>query len=274
MKARLAKKEMGARGGISVKRTMGFLESSLHAHDFYEIDIIVGGNARTVLNGVSATAAEGQVYFLTPDDLHEYVGSPHVDILNIQFYGNSVDSTILSQLTTSGVRMFSPARESFRNIKALYEVMEATDPDMPSADMILTKLCEAVLMIVAESGGKTAGSDESTSPYIQRALIYVQEHFKDNPTLGEVAGVVALNERYFCKRFKEYTGKTYKEYLRERKLDYARRLVLSTDMTMTEIAERSGYGSQAHFNREWKRRFGISPLEMKDEINKAKRTSQ
>lgn len=264
MKARLAKKETGARGGISIKKTIGFLESSLHAHDFYEVDIIVGGRASTVLNGVSATATEGEVYFLTPDDLHEYVGQPTVDILNIQLYGDSVDSAILSHLTSSGLRMFSPSPESFRSIIALYEVMEATDPDMPSADMILTKLCETVLMIIMENGGRAASSDESASPYIQRALIYVQEHFKDNPTLGEVAGVVALNERYFCKRFKEYTGKTYKEYLRERKLGYARRLVLSTDMTMTEIAERSGYGSQAHFNREWRARFGISPIDMRD----------
>ena len=263
MKARLAKKEVGSHSGISIKKTMSFKESSLHAHDFYELDIIVGGFASTTLNGVGRKASKGEIYFLTPDDLHDYRGEDTVDVLNVQFYSDSADSAVLSRLISSGHRIFTPTEQSFNAVCELYRVMELTDPALDSADLIFAKLLEAMLMIIADSSGKDATSDETAFPYMQRALIYIQEHFKENPTLTEVAGRLPINERYFCKRFKEYVGMTYKEYLRERKLTYARRLVLSTNMTMTEIAGRCGYGSQSHFNREFKEYFGISPVAMK-----------
>ena len=72
-----------------------------------------------------------------------------------------------------------------------------------------------------------------------------------------------MNERYFCQKFKDYTGKCYKDYLRERKLRYARRLVLATEMPLLQIAEESGYETQSHFNREFKDFFGISPTAMR-----------
>ena len=69
--------------------------------------------------------------------------------------------------------------------------------------------------------------------------------------------------REFEAKFREYTGKTYKEYLKELKLRYARRLLLVTEMSVTEISAASGYATQSHFNREFKNYYGLSPLGMR-----------
>ena len=84
---------------------------------------------------------------------------------------------------------------------------------------------------------------------MQKAITYINEHFKENPPLAEIAAVAAVSDRYFCSKFREYTGKTYKEYLKELKLRYARRLLLVTEMSVTEISAASGYATQSHFNR-------------------------
>jgi two-component system response regulator YesN len=98
---------------------------------------------------------------------------------------------------------------------------------------------------------------------MQKALFYIHEHFKDNPPLSEVAALFPLDPRYFCRRFKEYTGMTYKEYLTGLKLRFARRLVLSSDMPIVRIAESAGFGTQSHFNKEFRREYGTSPLRMR-----------
>ena len=54
---------------------------------------------------------------------------------------------------------------------------------------------------------------------------------------------------------------TYKDYLRVKKMRYARRLLLATELPMLEVAVQSGYETQNHFNREFKAYYGISPME-------------
>ena len=75
--------------------------------------------------------------------------------------------------------------------------------------------------------------------------------------------LLSLNERYFCTKFKEYTGKSYKEYLREHKLSYAKRLLRSSTHSVTEIAFECGYTTTSHFNREFKAFYGETPLSMR-----------
>ena len=59
------------------------------------------------------------------------------------------------------------------------------------------------------------------------------------------------------------TQATVSRDLKELKLRYARRLLLVTEMSATEISEAAGYATQSHFNREFKDYFGTSPLKMR-----------
>ena len=129
----------------------------------------------------------------------------------------------------------------------------------------MKRLLESLLLLLAESPTSTVPKGKGKYSDVGRALVYIHEHFKENPPLSEVAALLHLNERYFCKKFKEYTKKSYKSYLRQRKLLYARQLLLSTNLSLIEISERSGYGSQSHFNREFKEYFGKSPSAVRKE---------
>ena len=266
MKARLAEKEYGTVSGISLKTSYPLGDCSLHGHDFYEIDIIAEGHTETVINGKSELAGRGAVYFMTPEDFHEYKQNEALRVLNIQFFGDDVSSTLLRPLADGEKRGFTPDEDGFALICELYSVMQMSAANGDIAPQILPRLLESLLAVLA---GYMSADDEKrrTPPDIQAALVYIQEHFKENPPLSSVAALLSLNERYFCARFKKYTGRTYKEYLRRTKLRYARKLILSTDISMTEISEMCGYGTQSHFNREFKERYGTSPRELRGKYN-------
>lgn len=262
MKARLAQKEYGEGTGISLKTSDPLGNCTLHGHDFYEIDIIIDGCAETVINGKSERAERGTVYFMTPEDFHEYRQNKELKVWNIQFFGDDVSSPLLRPLADGEKRGFTPDEKGFALICELYSVMQMSAANDDVAPQILPRLLESLLAVLA---GCTSEDDEKrrTPPDIQTALVYIQEHFKENPPLASVAALLSLNERYFCTRFKKYTGRTYKDYLRRTKLRYARKLILSTDISMTEISEMCGYVTQSHFNREFKERYGVSPRELR-----------
>lgn len=263
MQTRLANKDFGVDTPISARRSMNFDASTLHGHDFYELDIIIGGKVSSTLNGKPVVAQKGVVFFLTPEDFHEYLGDGEVDILNLQFFGDALSSSILQQITEKKSRVFNLEQSIFNTLEPIFSAIELNIKRGEGAMPICSRLLECILLTLSNNTSEENGVDRAIKDDMQQTLIYIQQHFKENPTLSEVASTIPMNERYFCQKFKDYTGKCYKEYLRERKLRYARRLVLATEMPLIKIAEESGYETQSHFNREFKSYFGISPTAMR-----------
>ena len=91
----------------------------------------------------------------------------------------------------------------------------------------------------------------------------MHSHFKENPKMGEVAKMLYLNENYFCTLIKEHIGETYKDYLKKLKLEHAKKLIINTDIPLTQISLECGYSSHSNFNRDFKKFFDISPSEMR-----------
>lgn len=261
-KARLAASEFDKNTNISVRESISFHGSTLHGHDFYEIEIIKSGSTLSKLNGKDAVAESGTVFFMTPADFHEYEFCQGFDLYNIQFTAEAISSKILERLVSEKARSYQPNEKIFGKMCKLSSVMlelftEGANPE------ILTRLLESLLLLLINDSRADIYSVSESGQNIQKSITYIHEHFKENPSLGEVAATLPLNEKYFCLKFREYTGMTYKEYLKALKLRFARRLVLATSLSMAEIAENSGYGTQSHFNREFKEYYGISPLKLR-----------
>ena len=214
MKARLARKENGQ--GISAKKTENLSDCSLHAHDFYEIDIITGGEADTAVHGARERAQRGKVYFLTPEDLHEYTDESGLDILNIQFFGDDVCSALLRSIPESGRRSFTVGEDTLASLEALHSVLLCISGSTKPREEARSRIVEALLHLLLDTLREREGKRGEAPPDIQRALVYMEEHFRECPTLAQMAAHVGLNERYLCKIFKEYTGKTFKKYIREK----------------------------------------------------------
>ena len=94
---------------------------------------------------------------------------------------------------------------------------------------------------------------------IQKAILYLKLHFNENPSLKEIASVVNLSPNYFSETFHQNTGQTYIEYLTNLKISYAKKLLLSTNLSVTEICLASGFNTLSHFLKCFKTYTGISP---------------
>ena len=269
---RFAQREFTNENSISITRNDSLPGSTLHGHDFYELEIITGGYAKTTLNGKGASVEGGSVIFLSPADFHEYTECENFGLYKIQFTSDAVAGAVLERVLSSPKNLFIPSEKHFEEIKSIAEVMFKTRDEDISSEM-LTRLLECILIIISDHTRDQKGSAESFGKLesnMQSALMYIHAHFRENPSLSEVADSVHLNPRYFCTKFHADVGKTYKQYLKEMKLRYARRLIMATSLPIIDIAEGSGYTAQSHFNREFREYYGISPLEMRRQKNTKK----
>jgi len=266
-KTRLAASEIDINTSVSVSYRDCISDVTIHGHDFYELEIIAEGEIRTVYNGRELLAARGDVFLMTPQDLHEYSDGKDSAIYKLQFNGDAIPDELRMKIINMKSRHLHPSDEVIAETVTLLSAMQGEA--VRRSAVISARLLECVLLLVtegcAEDGQRRTGEGD-----MQRALFYIHEHFKDSPTLSEVAALIPLDPRYFCRRFKEHTGKTYKEYLTGLKLRYARRLLLATDLSVLSIAESAGFGTQSHFNKEFKREFGVSPLRMRRDASGGK----
>lgn len=96
---------------------------------------------------------------------------------------------------------------------------------------------------------------------IERALEYINSNLSADLTLERLASEVNFNTTYFHKLFKASTGKTLHEYVENQRIKKAINLLISTKLTLTQIAYECGFSSQSYFSYAFKKKNGSSPRE-------------
>jgi two-component system, response regulator YesN len=100
---------------------------------------------------------------------------------------------------------------------------------------------------------------DSTRDTIREAMVYIDQHLKEDINQKDVAAHVHLNPSYFSVLFKEQVELTFSEYLTRRRIQRAKELVIATTLPINEIAEESGYKTAKYFIKIFKELEGITP---------------
>ncbi|MCC8181840.1 MAG: AraC family transcriptional regulator [Clostridiales bacterium] len=90
---------------------------------------------------------------------------------------------------------------------------------------------------------------------------YINKHCTENLTLEQVAEHAGFSKYHFSRLFKKFTGTTFHEYLTSSRILWAKKLLVDSSTSITEIAMRSGFNSLATFNRIFKNELGCTPSE-------------
>ena len=87
---------------------------------------------------------------------------------------------------------------------------------------------------------------------------WIDENYTENITLLDLSRVAGLNEKYLCRFFKEYTGRTPVDYINALRIEAACR-EMAQGMSVTTAALESGFNSLSYFTRTFKRYKNMSP---------------
>lgn len=99
---------------------------------------------------------------------------------------------------------------------------------------------------------------------MRNVIDYTMSHFKDEITLKAIAEVANMTKNAFCKYFKKRTNKTYIEFLNQLRIEHATKLLQNnTDLSISEIAELSGFNNISNFNRQFKAIKKTNPSQFK-----------
>ena len=101
------------------------------------------------------------------------------------------------------------------------------------------------------------------SAIMNSAITYINEHYMDDVSLEDVAVFAGFSKYYFSRVFKQFSSMSFSEYLTRKRLNVATDLLVRTKQSVREIAEASGFGSVATFNRIFREHKNCTPTQFR-----------
>lgn len=123
-------------------------------------------------------------------------------------------------------------------------------------------LCEALRQFAADALAPLSGDGQLSPADTHRVMAarrMIDERASEKLTLDQIARSCGLNRSKLTRGFKDLFSCTVAEAIAERRLELARRMLLTTDLPVSSIGYESGYLNNASFARAFGRRFGRSP---------------
>ena len=249
--------------GIYCERR-GMLSTPLHWHSHFEVEIILSGRAFCTINGQRFDVARGMAYILTPADFHTVETVQEGELLHLAFDESTVSDNRLYELTYGiGERCFCIPDEA---LDMLLDTASLLIAESRREDGGCSRaLCECFLTFLMRDVARASDHGQSELSPIQKALMYMDTHFREDPSLSEVARNAGFNPSYFSELFRHATGESFSARLSKLKIRYAKTL-LSQGFSVTDSCYRSGFGSTNNFLYTFKKLEGISPSEYKKRL--------
>ena len=110
------------------------------------------------------------------------------------------------------------------------------------------------------------GSQTNPASTVEKALNYINEHLTEDLSLEKVAGAMSVSPIYFHNTFRKAVSKTLRAYVEEQRIKKAIHLLLTTNLSLTQIAFECGFASQSYFSYVFKRKMKVTPREYVKEI--------
>lgn len=254
-----------------------------HKHDFVEFYYVYQGTGSEKLNGKEYIIEPGTFCVVLPYQVHQLSAdkSNTVSLINGEI---SLDSIYDTDSATSDLYelLFTdlPAitylnKKTSLIIEDILKqlLQEQTNFYIYKNKMIKAKLIELFIIVnrfrhnLDSSSEKVISSKTSinnnSNKLIWEIIYYVHSHYQDNITLEKLSNIFHLSKPYISSQFKKQFGQNFISFLNEVRIKNACVLILSTDLSITEIAFTSGFKSYCSFTRTFHQIKGMSPSKFK-----------
>ncbi len=230
-----------------------------------------------LIAGEALWESEGRQYPVRADTLfHTAPNVPHrqrdlpgqpVTVYTIHYRPELLRPELSRGLAAKGMlplNLQGTSADQTRRIRALVQEMlfEQEARRFGWEAMLVSRLTDLAVLSLRWTRG-TAITIDRRNESAARVASYAARlgsEFYTAVSLDEAARTVGLGRRRFTELFREVTGESWRRYVHRLRLEYAARLLVSTDRSVTAIAFECGFEELSHFHHSFKTAYGLTPL--------------
>lgn len=247
-----------------------------HTHAYIEFVYNSSGSALHFVNGIPYNMRKGDLLLIDRGSTHSLRPSSYVKYCNIMlrpsFFDKSLDDgdgleavlaleefrSFLLEIR-KGQRLIHFCTEEQRKIEFLIQVTleEQSLEHNSTVQMKRSALYMLLTMIFRKM------SESARFSVDNELLRYIDTHYPEKLTAETLANQCGYTKEHFSRKFKQYTGMNFCAYLNALRLNRAKELLMTSEKTVDEIIDESGFTSRGEFFGKFRQKFGESPLQFK-----------
>lgn len=251
-------------------------EVKVHRHEFIELVYITSGKSTHYINDISYEANFGDIVFVNYNETHRFVADETLEYYNLfvkpeyiserladaetiydvfSFFimGNYFDESANCKPLTH----FSPGKKSEMDklVADMYSEVESREAGYELAlDGYMRLIFSRIIRQLRLSEPK-----KMYCAITSEILEYIDSNYTKDISLSELAGKCFYNTAYLGRVFKSTFNMSIREYISEKRIDYAKKLLKESDETVENISTLSGFSDKKQFYRVFKEKAGCTP---------------
>lgn len=255
-----------------------------HRHDYFQIHLQLAGHTQHFIDGTTRVVSPGTVCFISPFKTH-FIPTVHGSryyILNasVGYFLPALGDAVLEfdQMPLERAPELVPFRfqekldfvlsdQDLAAAHNLCRAMAVEERERSTASPILLRayLLQLIGLVwrAYEVQLRELSTDAAKISVRRRRLASLSRFLRDRlhqpVSLQEAAEAVHLSPGYLSQLIKKETGQTFVQFITARRMALARSLLLHSDLTIKEVAARSGFDDVGYFGRRFRRLEGRSP---------------
>ncbi|MEL7587865.1 MAG: AraC family transcriptional regulator [Prolixibacteraceae bacterium] len=249
-----------------------------HRHNYYTILLVKAGSGRHIIDFKEYELAGNSLHFIHPGQVHQVIASEKPEGWVINFTPLFLVKNHIPDQMVGDVYLFNKHSESpplpiqenqfDQYLDIIRQIRHYEDLEMDykrEAQGALLKL----LLIQSNNHctrykNENPQTIETGNQLVRHFKDLIEKHYQQYHKVADYAEMLAVTSDYLNKLVKTVTGKSAKEYILDRILIEAKRVLLFTELTNKELSYTLGFEEPAHFSNFFKRYSGISPLDFRN----------
>ena len=257
-----------------------------HYHSYIEILYCTKGNFRVYLTGSEFPFCEGDMILISSGEVHKV---EHTDNARGKYITLRIEPEILYSATQSFYEMKLLLAFMVENTTSqkLFKRTELQNSDVPNLiknifyeyitmdygyELAMTSdICRIFLWIVRywktmDNTDNIVFGTEELAERLYPAIEYIRANFGEDISAKNMATLCSMSYSYFSRSFKNVFSMSFSDYLNQLRIYEAEKLLLTTDMNITEIGLNTGYTTTSYFIQQFKKIKSISPKQYKTQL--------
>lgn len=236
--------------------------TNTHYHNHYEIYYLVKGEVRYFIDSTIFDLKSGDMVLIPPGVIHKtaYVANNSIERLLLIFTNDflSVDANneILKCFDTYCVK-------NADSVKNLLNSIENESKNVDGFSDEIVKAYIKTLLIRLTRLTKSKEFIKNKSSEFMHIANYIDENFSGEINLDILCSEFSISKSHLSRQFKASTGFGINKYISLVRIKNAEKLLLTTDYSITKIAELCGFNDSSYFSAVFKKLKGISPLKLR-----------
>jgi len=251
-----------------------------HAHDFYSVILFTKGHGSIAINNDTYNVHPQTICILAPDQMHSFEGLDDVEGVIFffcqDFYVEEFSFirllNLFSYTAQTGIGVCNPCIDLSDNeyysinsvIDSIKNEYELYTPSNNSAVIIRSHLNIMLLKLTELYEAKSGKSNKNDSIIIHSLSHLIDSYFIQEQHLGFYTSAFNISESQLNELCNKHFNCGLKKILQNRLMQEARKLLLSSELSVSEIAYKLNFEDNSYFNKVFKNKTGLTPKRFRD----------